>query len=180
MLLLSALFIACGDKDELDPDSYHWDIRVTGVENDCSEEQQGYSEDFVYSLDFTGSLTKLKIGYDGFATGTLKGCVLEYESQVVGEPDRAGGAVQWVLTGEAVQRTGGEICDMADKVEEYRNTAEIEDETWSEFRDNYLVQNEPADVDWVGIETFEIVASENESIEVGCTYRSFVAGKYRP
>jgi len=178
MLLFSAL-IACGDKDELDPDSYHWDVRVTGVENTCTEDQDGYSEDFVYSLDFTGSLTKLKIGYDGFATGTLKGCELEYESQVVGEPDRAGGAVQWVLSGNAVQRTGGDICDMEDKVEEMRNDAEIADDVWGEFRDKYLMSNEPADIDWVGIETFEIVGSENESVEVGCSYTSFVAGTYR-
>lgn len=178
-MLLFTTLVGCGDKEELDPDSYHWDIRVTGVENDCSEDQQGYAEDFIYSLDFVGELTKLKIGYDGFATGSLRGCQLIYQSQVVGEPDRAGGAVQWVLSGDAVERSGGDICDMEDKVEEYRNLAEIDDETWTEFRDKYLMDNEPADVDWVGVESFEIVASENESLEVGCTYTSFVAGTYR-
>lgn len=167
--------VSCGEEP-LAEDAYHWDVKVTGVDNTCTESSDTYAESFVYSLQFTGSLTKLMIGTDSFATGTLRGCELDYESQVVGDQDRD---VQWMLSGHAVQRTGGDICDMADKVEEERIDAGIEDDAWTEFQSNYLGSNDPADIDWVGYETFEIVASEDESIAVGCTYTVFVAGTYR-
>ena len=174
-MLLFSLLAGCGEEP-LAEDAYHWDVHVTGVDNTCTDDTKAYVEDFVYSLQFTGSLTKLMIGTDSFATGTLRGCELDYESQVVGDQDRD---VQWVLSGHAVQRTGGDICDMEDKVEEERIDAGIEDDAWTENQSKYLNGLEAADVDWVGFETFEIVASEDDSISAGCTYTLFVAGTYR-
>jgi hypothetical protein len=45
---------------------------------------------------------------------------------------------------------------------------------------DYLNGADPDQVDWVGRETFEIVASENPGVAVGCTATSFVAGTYNP
>ncbi|MCP4806631.1 MAG: hypothetical protein GY913_29275 [Proteobacteria bacterium] len=178
MLIWTLATLASCGEEPLSEDAYHWDVKVTGVETDCvpEDQQSPYGENLTYSLEFTGSLTKLMIGTDSFATGTLRGCELEYESQVVGDQDRD---VQWVLSGHAVQRTGGDICDMADKVEEERLAAGIDDDAWTANQSQYLGGGEPATVDWVGMETFEIVASEDASIPVGCTYTLFVAGNYR-
>ena len=171
MLALLAL-VAC-EPDGLDPYSSHWDVTVTAFENTCTDSEQGYQENFTYSLDYEGSLVKLKIGQDAFSTGTLSGCRLEYESQVIGEPDRPGGAIQWVLSGDAVVTTDASICQMEENVGEYMSEYDLD---W----DTYGAGNAADAVTWVGVEHFEIVASEDESIDVGCTYSMVVAGTYRP
>ena len=86
--MFALLLLGCTEpEDGLDPDSSHWDVTVTAFLDECTGDTP-YQESMTYSLDFDGSLVKLKIGYDAFASGTLRGCELEYESQVVGEPDR--------------------------------------------------------------------------------------------
>ncbi len=171
MLVLIAL-MGC-EPEGLDPDSSHWDVTVTAFENTCTDSQQGYQEDFTYSLDYEGSLVKLKIGYDSFASGTLSGCQLEYESQVIGEPDRPGGAIQWVLSGDAVVTTDASVCQMEENVGEYMDRYDLDWETYGNG-------NAADAVSWVGVEKFSVVASDDESIAVGCTYSMVVAGKFRP
>jgi hypothetical protein len=171
MLALFTL-VAC-TPEGLDPDSSHWDVTVTAFENTCTDSEQGYQEPLTYSLDYEGSLVKLKIGYDAFATGTLSGCKLSYESQVIGEPDRPGGAIQWVLSGDANYSTSPDLCEMEANVGEYMTEYDLD---WDTVGAGHATN----DVSWVGVETFEIVASEDESIEVGCTYSMVVAGTYLP
>lgn len=177
VLLTAATLVGCAEP--VDEDLFTWDVKVTGVDNSCTEDDSGSSESFTFGAAFEGSLVALKIvgvdTTDTFATGNISGCTISYESQVVGEPDRAGGPVQWVLSGEAVYRTGGEVCNMAENVAETAERMDIDLESF-----DYLGGAAAADVDWVGSETFEVVASENEGVPVGCTYTSFVAGTYNP
>jgi hypothetical protein len=169
--------MGCAEPE--DENLFTWDVKVTGVDNSCTEDAGGSAETFTFGAAFEGSLVALKIvgteTTDTFATGSISGCTVSYESQVVGEPDRAGGPVQWVLSGEAVYRTGGEVCNMAENVAETAADMNIDLDSF-----DYLNGADPDQVDWVGQETFEVVASENESVAVGCTYTSFVAGTYNP
>lgn len=177
-VVLGALSVAC-DGGEPDETLYYWDVKVTGVSNNCTESEQGFAESYAYAVGFDGSLASLKID-DGeeintFATGNILGCTMAYESQVVGEPDRDGGPVQWVLSGQSTYRSGGDGCNMEEQVTDYADMLGIDPVA----EPAYLGGNEPGDLDWVGMESFEIVASENEGIPVGCTYTLFVAGTYR-
>lgn len=177
VLLSLAALMGCAEPE--DENLFTWDVKVTGVDNSCTEDAGGSAETFTFGAAFEGSLVALKIvgteTTDTFATGSISGCTVTYESQVVGEPDRAGGPVQWVLSGEAVYRTGGEVCNMAENVAETAADMNIDLDSF-----DYLSGADPDQVDWVGHETFEVVASENESVAVGCTYTSFVAGTYNP
>ncbi len=177
VLLSFAALVGCAEPE--DENLFTWDVKVTGVDNSCTEDAGGSAETFTFGAAFEGSLVALKIvgteTTDTFATGSISGCTVSYESQVVGEPDRAGGPVQWVLSGEAVYRTGGEVCNMAENVAETAADMNIDLDSF-----DYLNGADPDQVDWVGQETFEVVASENESVAVGCTYTSFVAGTYNP
>lgn len=178
MFSLSALGLLAltGCQPEEDENLYTWDVKVTGVEDNCNEEDVASTEKLTFGVAFDGSLATLKVvdeTTDAFATGSISGCTISYESAVVGEPDRAGGPVQWVLSGEAVYRTGGDTCNMAENVQETMDRLAISTDDY-----DYLDGNAAEDLDWVGIETFEVVASENEQVPVGCTYTSFVAGTY--
>ena len=169
--MLALLALPGCEPEGLDPNSSHWNVTITAFENTCSESEEGYQKDFTYSLDYQGSLVKLKIGYDAFASGTLTGCQLEYESQVIGEPDRPGGALQWVLAGDAVVTTDASVCQMQENVEDYMADYGLD---WETYGGGHATD----EVTWVGVERFEIVASEDESIELGCTYSMVVAGTY--
>ncbi len=174
-MLFALLSLGCTGGGE-DESTYNWEVKVTSVDNTCTEDNSGTVERFVYELDFAqGSLTDLHIEGERFATGSLTGCRLEYQSQVVGEPDRAGGSIQWVLSGEAIERTGGDTCDIEDHTADTLADWGIVD---ADDVDNYLDGHEPSELDWIGWESFEIVASEDESIAVGCTYDLLVAGVY--
>ncbi len=178
-LVLLSLVALVGCAESEDENLFTWDVLVTGVDNNCTEDESGSSETFTFGAAFEGSLVALKIvgveSTDTFATGSISGCTVTYESQVVGEPDRAGGPVQWVLTGEAVYRTGGEVCNMAENVAETAADMNVDLQSF-----DYLNGADADTVDWVGRESFEVVASENEGVPVGCTYTSFVAGTYNP
>ncbi len=177
VLLSLVALVGCAESEE--EDLFTWNVKVTGVDNSCTEDESGSTESLTVGATFEGSLVSLKVvgdeSTDTFATGSISGCTVSYESQVVGEPDRAGGPVQWVLSGEAVFRTGGEVCNMAENVAETAADLDVDLESF-----DYLNGAEPDDVDWVGREIFEVVASENEGVPVGCTYTSFVAGTYNP
>ncbi len=148
--LLLLPLLAC-EEEGLDPDSYNWEVTITGVEDLCNpDDPQGYQESMTYSLFFDGSITDIKVGDKSFASGIMSGCTLEYDSAVVGE--RRGPEeeywIKWQLTGEATLRQGGGSCDIEEGF------------------------------DWVGEETFEIVESTDPDIEVGCTYTMALEGTY--
>ncbi len=150
-VLLALTIVACGDEG-LDPEGYHWEVEASTVEDLCNPPPlQEWQESYVYSLYFDGGATDLKIGDQTFATGTISGCRLTYESFLVGErrgPDDQFW-VQWILEGEATLRQGGSSCDL------------------------------DADVDWIGTEVFTILqASEELGYPKDCTYTTTVQGTY--
>lgn len=146
-LLLPALS-AC-DSDELDPEGYHWQVKVSGAVDQCNDDPVAYQESFVYSLFFNGSETLIKIGDEEFAEGLISGCSLEYESDLIGEQRGTDGVwIKWRLTGEAVIRQGGSGCELEEGI------------------------------DWEGTETFTIEDSEDTGLAEGCTYTMDVVGTY--
>lgn len=187
-LSLILLLAGCG-QPELNPDAYHWDVLVTGFADTCNAEPQGYSEQFVYSLSYgegdEASAVNVGIGWDTFASGRISGCSIAYDSPVVGE-DRNGGEVfvQWQMSGYAYNRQGGDACSMAERVNEvYGEHEDLDfDSDWSS-RSNI---EEPDAVDWIGVETFEIVnvvdaeGEPSDAFPVGCQYSTLVVGSYRP
>ena len=99
VLLSLVALVGCAESEE--EDLFTWNVKVTGVDNSCTEDESGSTESLTVGATFEGSLVSLKVvgdeSTDTFATGSISGCTVSYESQVVGEPDRAGGPVQWVL-----------------------------------------------------------------------------------
>ncbi len=149
--LLPILFLwACGPAEDT-VDGFNWDLTVTGTQDLCNPQApQGFQESYTYTLLFDGSITELYIGDKTFAAGIISGCTLEYESPVVGERRGADDEfwIKWQLTGEAILRQGGGSCELEEGV------------------------------DWSGIETFEVVETDDPSIEEGCTYELLVEGVY--
>ncbi len=151
LLPLLLLPLAACEEDTLDPDSFNWEVTVTGVEDLCNPtDPQGFQQDFTYSLFFDGSITTITIGDENFASGIMSGCSLEYDTPVVGERrgDNEEFWVKWQLTGEALLRQGGSSCDIDEGL------------------------------DWQGEETFELVETDDPSLSVGCTYTMAVEGTY--
>ncbi len=149
--LLLIPLMAC-EEEGLDPDSFNWEVTVTGIEDLCNPtDPQPYQETVVYSLFFDGSITEILIGSENFASGIMTGCALEYDSPLVGERRGPNDEywVKWQLTGEATLRQGGESCDLDDGV------------------------------DWHGTETFEIIETDDPDLQVGCTYTLDVTGTYK-
>lgn len=177
-LVLLSLVALVGCAEPEDENLFTWDVTVTGWDPSCDASDVPYKESFTYGAAFEGSLVALKIvgaeSTDTFATGSISGCTISYESQVVGEPDRAGGPVQWVLTGEAIYRTGGEVCNVEENATELAGRQGIPEEDIP----LYFGGGELSELDWVGTETFEIVASENEGVPVGCNYTMITSGTY--
>ena len=82
--------------------------------------------------------------------------------------------IQWKLSGVVFQLDGGG-CDIeSPQRDSLPASAEVLEAEWETLEIDYL----PRDLDWVGMETFEIVGvgSAIESIEPGCTYEVFTAG----
>jgi hypothetical protein len=153
-LLLPGLFAACGGSEEESAPDVAYEVTVTGLESDCSD--QGYQKDYTYLLyydDVSTTQLELKIeGEDGkpesFANGNRSGCRLDYESAVYLE-DRSSGLLRWQLTGSAVYEGQAGGCDLDDGV------------------------------DWLGEETITVVDSEDPDVPVGCTYAMEVQGSFR-
>lgn len=174
-LMLAALFAtACDNRPDLNPDAAHWDVKVTGFIDTCNDPGVSSSDDFTYSLTFDGSATDLAIGWDTFANGAISGCFLTYGSPLVGE-DRAGGFVQWKLSGEAYWRQGGDACSLMDRAGDYDDYYdELDFDTdWDQRADVDI-----SEADWIGVETFRIENSEDPALSIGCTYTSLVVGSY--
>ncbi|TNE90172.1 MAG: hypothetical protein EP330_08930 [Deltaproteobacteria bacterium] len=116
-LLVISLLAGCGEPLS----GYAWEVTVNGGEpgfDSCNiGAETPYTETFDYVLDFSGadvSLGLLQGGeVFGFASGTLSGCDVSYET-VIWQEQREGGEVRWQLVGEASVRQGGNDCNIAD------------------------------------------------------------------
>jgi hypothetical protein len=149
-VLLVLSLLACSNSKVPD-DAIFYDVTVTtaidedggrpGTSDECHPDAtEGYEDNFTYAVAFDGSKATIYIGEDVFAIGTITGCDLTYSTVVIGSETENDGPVKWQLTGTA-------------SVDPSEGDACVEGER-----------------DWEGSEYFEIVASEEETLEVGCQY----------
>jgi hypothetical protein len=152
-VLLILSLIACTNS-KVPEDAVFYNVTVTaknidddGLVDECHPEAtEGYQESFSYAVAFEGSSATLYIGEDVFALGSTSGCTLTYSTVTIGEDTEQDGNVKWQLFG----------------------SAEID----------------PAEGDacvdgpdsWKGSEYFEIVSSEEDTLEPGCQYEMETVG----
>lgn len=153
LLPVLPLVIAAGCTNTDAYSGYVWDVTVTSTEDTvdtCNDPPQAYSDSLEFVLNFDGSSVDLAIGADTFATGTISGCRIEYESPVVIDLAYAqeGYDVKWQLDGWADYEQAAGACDIAD------------------------------DYNWLGEETFTVVSSDHPDIEANCYYTLEVSGTY--
>lgn len=139
-LSLLGLLAAC-EASKVPEDASRWAVTVTGQHDGCHPERtDGYQETFDYAVAFDASSATLYIGENAFASGTISGCSLTYQS-VVFEQERDEGTLKVQLFGQAaVESVGGDPC----------------------------VEN--TELEWEGTEWFEVISSEDPDVEPGCTY----------
>ncbi len=143
--LLSSL-AGCGHA----VDGYQWAIDVNDAHDECHSPPADYHGPvhMDYVVTFDGGAATLFFDDEPFATGTIAGCDLHYET-VVWDDEHNGFAVRWRLTGDSIWRTGATGgCDL------------------------------PDGTDWEGTETFEILASEDPDLREDCTYTIDLTGVY--
>jgi hypothetical protein len=143
------LLAACQSGTSVPEDAIWYAVDVEAVSTTCglsdAEMSEGYAESFTYAVSFDGSSATLYIDDNIFASGTISGCSLVYQTVTVGQ-ERETGDLKWQIFGESrVNAASGGACT-----------------------DN--------GGDWQGTEYFEIVESEDEAIEVGCTYDMTTSG----
>ena len=116
-ILAALALVGCGEPVS----GYVWEVTVEGGEpgfDSCNiGRETPYSETFSYVLDYAGAEISLGLLQDGevfgFASGTLSGCDVSYET-VIWQEQREGGEVRWQLVGEASTRQGGDSCNLTD------------------------------------------------------------------
>ena len=139
------LILACANAP--DPDG-SWGISVTGLETNCTQQAEGFREDYVYDLFYQGSFVEIRIEDEIFATGRRSGCFLEYQSSIYLEKDPAGN-FNWQISGVTeYQSSAGGCTQLPDKA------------------------------DWYGTEVVTVVSSDNDSVEEGCTYEMQTVGSF--
>lgn len=122
-----------------------FDVTLVGVDNDCTGEPLNRRENHEYRLVIDGLNIVVAIGEDEWATGSINGCRIEYESVIVTDVrnDAEGNQheIRWRITGEAeIDQSGGASC-----IDE-------------------------GNLDWIGTETIEVIRSQHPNVDPGCTY----------
>lgn len=111
LVIAGALWLTgCGDPELT---GFIWQNTLTGEVDTCHPEGQGtpYQETMNYRLDFDGSYVELALEESTFATGTISGCEIQYDSVVWGEIVD-GYELRWQLVGEGLFRQGGSSCNI--------------------------------------------------------------------
>lgn len=149
MLALAVLLLGCFDNSKIPTDALLYDVTVTGIGPDeCHPgSTEGWTDTFQYAVAFDASSADIYVDGEPFATGTVSGCVLTYQTVVL-LTERSSGNLHWSIAGQALIDSGDDSCAEAEGV------------------------------DFDGTETIEIVESEDDTIESGCTYPMTVQGKY--
>lgn len=101
--------IACG-QDDLP--GHYWELDVSTAADTCNSPAVGYGDSFEYRLEIGVEEVSVAIGPDTFATGTINGCTVEYDS-VIWTEQRPAGEVLWTLHGEALAQRGDGACGIA-------------------------------------------------------------------
>lgn len=135
--------MGCSSVEEDTPDAA-WDVTVTGVSTDCTQDSSGYQKTFEYQVYTDGADVELRIGEEdggseSFAIGVRSGCAVQYQSAVWLE-ERSEGDLRWQITGEATYQGQAGGCDLTDGL------------------------------DWEGTEIIEVVESLDDNTPEGCTY----------
>lgn len=97
---------ACSGEDT---SGHTWALTLTGLEDGCTGTPMNYTEKIDYRLQITGQDVTLAVGPDEFATGTVNGCVIAYDTVVWGETvdDHE---VRWQIHGGATITFGDASC----------------------------------------------------------------------
>ena len=120
----------CNELDGLVEDPYSGAVRLgdlcSCIDEDgtsCIDEITPTTETFSYELFFDGDSVAIEIEGQPFASGTVLGCELEYESPtwLATTPN---GDVQWSVTSQFVKADGASVCPIPGQfnflgVEEY-------------------------------------------------------------
>lgn len=154
-VLIALTLLAC-NQSKVPENAIFFDVSVSVGNNDddplideCHPdlaEVPGYAEDFTYALALDGTSATIYIGEDVFAAGTVSGCDLTYSTVVIGSETESDGPVKWQLSG----------------------TASVDPAEGGSCVDG--------DDEWAGTEVFEIVSSEDETLEPGCQYEMVTVG----
>ena len=80
--------------------------------SDCLEDISRSSETFNYEFYFDGDAVAIEIDGQPFASGTVLGCELEYESPTWLE-STSNGEVQWSVMSHYVRADGASVCPIA-------------------------------------------------------------------
>ena len=143
--------LACTEVEEEFPIGT-WEVTVTGISTDCTDNPQGSVEVFDYMLFADTAEIELRIGgeggdSEGFAIGIRSGCAIQYQSAIWLE-ERASGDLRWQITGETTHQQAGGGCDLTEGL------------------------------DWEGTEVIEVVESLDENTPEGCTYQMSTEGVF--
>jgi hypothetical protein len=135
--------LACTNTEDSTPDG-SYNVTVTGISSDCTDDNSGYQKTYEYQLFSDGADIEIQIGEEdgkseGFAIGVRSGCTVQYQSAVWLEEGEEGD-LRWQITGDATYQGQGGGCDLTDGL------------------------------DWEGTEIIEVVESLDENIPEGCTY----------
>jgi hypothetical protein len=147
VILVIATLAGCGNG----VDGHAWAIQVDDAHDDCHSPPEDYRGPLQmdYVVTFDGAAVTLFFDDETFASGTIAGCAMNYES-VVWDDAHNGFDVRWRLIGQSTWRTGeAGGCDL------------------------------PEGTDWVGTETFEIIDSNEPELPEGCTYTIDLLGTYQ-
>ena len=174
-LVCTSLFlVACGTEQE-EPD-WVFSVSVSNQSEDCSavdgfvddpatgtvklddlcfcEDEDGTpcddqitpsKETFSYELYFDGDSVAVEIDGQPFASGTVLGCELEYESPTWLE-ETSGGDVLWSVTSRYVKADGASVCPI------------------------------PGQFQFLGVEDYLVVESENDAYPKGRVVRKVISG----
>lgn len=106
LTVLCCSLMACS-TEEL-PGQY-FDVEVSMASDGCNSPAVGYSESFSYRL--VKDLESIELGVDAdiFASGSISGCSVAYES-VAWTETREAGDIRWQILGEAQVQPGDGSC----------------------------------------------------------------------
>lgn len=154
-LLISLVLVACGEPDKVPADALLYTVQVTATGPDeCHPgNTEGWQETYEYAVYFDAAEATLYVDREPFGSGTVTGCNLSYQTVVLGTQGRSGGELKWQITGSAQLDRGDNSCVMGDA-------------------------DAGGNLDFNGTETIEIIGSEDDAIEVGCTYPMSTTGTY--
>lgn len=145
MWILFFSLVAC--KETIEPNGI-WTVTVTGLETTCVDSEEGFQQSYEYSLFYDGSYVEIKVDGESFASGSIRGCSIQYESGIYLE-ESDGGDFRWKISGSGdVEAAAGGCGDI------------------------------PDEYDWYGTEIMTVVSSENESVPEDCEYLMETTGVY--